>query len=137
MADFTPKRLAGSQISRFFRSENRLGLFGELNHDEQRRWKRTVVIYNRQGDSQQLRLLPDDDQFPIPDDPDIVRVRLGSIGWTNGRRSGDVWLGLWLWKLLLLLYDLTSIYFEGLAEEDDLAERGYSRDHRSDCKQVI
>jgi hypothetical protein len=29
-----------------------------------------------------------------------VRVRLGSVGWTNGRRFGDVWLGLWLWKLL-------------------------------------
>src|SRR5262249_26460922 len=37
----------------------------------------------------------------------------------------------------LLLYDLTSTYFEGLAEENDLAERGYSRDHRSDCKQVV
>ena len=59
-----------------------------------------MVIYNRQGDSQQLRLFPDDDRVPIPDDPDVVRVRLGSIGWTNGRRFGDVWLGLWLWKLL-------------------------------------
>src|SRR6478672_2295209 len=207
---------------------------GELNHDEQHRWQRTVVIYNRQGESQQLRLFPDDDQVPIPDDPDVVRVRLGSIGWTNGRRFGDVWLALWLWKLLgldeiverhmpqgketvrpadivaievinrlcgpcsefalaehwyvstgledllgvpdsavtkdrlyrtldgllaahqsieqdlkarlgalfqldydLLLYDLTSTYFEGLAEDNELAARGYSRDHRSDCKQVV
>jgi transposase len=37
----------------------------------------------------------------------------------------------------LLLYDLTSTYFEGLAEENNLACRGYSRDHRSDCSQVI
>jgi hypothetical protein len=37
----------------------------------------------------------------------------------------------------LLLYDLTSSYFEGLAEENELARRGYSRDHRSDCQQVI
>ena len=37
----------------------------------------------------------------------------------------------------LLLYDLTSTYFEGLAEDNELAERGYSRDHRSDCKQVV
>ena len=37
----------------------------------------------------------------------------------------------------LLLYDLTSSYFEGLAEENDLAARGYSRDHRSDCPQVV
>lgn len=207
---------------------------GELNHDQQRRWQRTVGIYNRQGDYQQLRLFPDDDQIPVPDDPDVVRIRLGSVGWTNPRRFGDIYLGLWLWKLLhldaivdrhvpqgketirpadivaievinrlcgpcsefalaehwyastgledllgvpdsavtkdrlyrtldrvlaaqdaieedlkarlgtlfqleydLLLYDLTSTYFEGLAAENDLAHRGYSRDHRSDCQQVV
>jgi transposase len=163
-----------------------------------------------------------------------VQVRLDSVGWTNPRRFGDVWLGLWLWKFLhldeivdrhvphgketvrpadivaievinrlcapcsefaldehwyhstaledllgvpdravtkdrlyrtldrlltarqaieddlkdrfgqlfqldydLLLYDLTSTYFEGLAEENDLARRGYSRDHRSDCPQIV
>ncbi len=207
---------------------------GELNHDEQRRWQRTVSIYNRQGDCEQLRLFPDDDHVPIPDDPDVVRIRLRSVGWTNPRKFGDVWLGLWLWKFLgldeivdrhvpqgketirpadivaievinrlcgpcsefalaehwyastaledllgvpdsavtkdrlyrtldrllraqapiendlkdrlgilfkldyeLLLYDLTSTFFEGLAEENDLARRGYSRDHRSDCKQIV
>jgi transposase len=211
-----------------------IAYLGELNHDEQRRWQRTIVIYNRQGDAEQLRLFPDDDQTSVPDDPDVVRIRLGSVGWTNCRRFGDVWLALELWKLLgldeivnrhvcqgketvrpadvvaievinrlcgpcsefalaehwysstgledllgvpdsavtkdrlyrtldrllaaqdlierdlkdklgtllkldydLLLYDLTSTYFEGLAEENDLASRGYSRDHRRDCKQVV
>jgi len=36
----------------------------------------------------------------------------------------------------LLLYDVTSTYFEGLAEGNGLARRGHSRDHRPDCKQV-
>lgn len=36
----------------------------------------------------------------------------------------------------LLLYDVTSTYFEGEAASNPLAQRGYSRDHRSDCKQV-
>jgi transposase len=36
----------------------------------------------------------------------------------------------------LLLYDVTSTYFEGEAERNPLAVRGYSRDHRPDCKQV-
>ena len=36
----------------------------------------------------------------------------------------------------LLLYDVTSTYFEGQAEANPLAKRGYSRDHRPDCKQV-
>jgi len=35
----------------------------------------------------------------------------------------------------LLMYDITSTYFEGQANFD-LAQRGYSRDNRSDCKQV-
>jgi transposase len=207
---------------------------GELNADQERRWQRTVVFHNRQGDAQQLRLFPDDDTVPLPDDPDVVRVRVNDIGWTNARRFGDVFLGRWLWNLLdldaiihrhippgketvrpvdvvaievinrlcapcsefalaehwyastgledllgvpdeavtkdrlyrtldrllqaqvgieddlkarlgdlfqleydLLLYDLTSSYFEGLAEENELARRGYSRDHRSDCKQIV
>lgn len=207
---------------------------GELNHDQERRWQRTVVFYNRQGEAQQLRLFPDDDQVPLPDDPDLVRIRLSKVGWTNARRFGDVWLARWLWQFLgldaivarhlpqgkhtvrpadivaievinrlcapcsefalaehwyastaleellgvpdsavtkdrlyrtlddlrrakeaieddlqkqygtlfqidydLLLYDLTSSYFEGLAEDNDLARRGYSRDHRSDCQQVV
>jgi len=36
----------------------------------------------------------------------------------------------------LLLYDVTSTYFEGEAAKNPLAARGYSRDHRPDCKQV-
>jgi transposase len=36
----------------------------------------------------------------------------------------------------LLLYDVTSTYFEGEAKSNHLAQRGYSRDRRPDCKQV-
>lgn len=206
---------------------------GELNASEERRWRRTVVFHNRQGDAEQLCLFPDDDT-ELPDDPNIVRIRLREVGWTNARRFGDVWLARWLWQYVgldaivarhvpqgketvppadivaievinrlcqpcsefalaehwyastalddllgipdeavtkdrlyrtlnqllkgqlsieddlkknfgtlfqleydLLLYDLTSSYFEGLAEENELAQRGYSRDHRSDCKQIV
>jgi len=207
---------------------------GELNHDQERRWQRTALFYTRQGEAQELRLFPDDDHLPLPDDPDIVRVRLGKVGWTNARPFGDIWLARWLWHFVglddiinkhipqgketvrpadivaievinrlcqpcsefalaehwypstaledllgvpdasvtkdrlyrtldqllktqspvendvkqrlgtlfqldydIILYDITSTYFEGLAEDNDLAQRGYSRDHRSDCKQVV
>jgi hypothetical protein len=36
----------------------------------------------------------------------------------------------------LLLYDITSTYFEGRVAGADLAQRGYSRDKRPDCNQV-
>jgi hypothetical protein len=39
-------------------------------------------------------------------------------------------------KYDLLLYDVTSTYFEGQALANPLAQRGYSRDNRPDCKQV-
>lgn len=207
---------------------------GELNHDQHRRWQRTAVFYNRHGEVRQLTLFPDDEDVALPDDPHVARIRLDKVGWTNGRRFGDIWLARWLWGYLhldeivdrhlpqgqetvrpadivaievinrlcgpcsdfalaehwyastgledllgvpnsavtkdrlyrtldlllpahqaiendlkarfgalfrldydLLLYDLTSTYFEGLAEDNDLAQRGYSRDHRSDCKQIV
>src|SRR6201988_425991 len=37
----------------------------------------------------------------------------------------------------IYLYDLTSTYFEGEAAANGKAKRGYSRDHRPDCKQVV
>ena len=37
----------------------------------------------------------------------------------------------------IYLYDLTSTYFEGLAEANPKAKRGHTRDGRPDCKQVV
>jgi transposase len=37
----------------------------------------------------------------------------------------------------IFLYDLTSTYFEGKALRNPKAQRGYSRDKRPDCKQVV
>lgn len=43
------------------------------------------------------------------------------------------WFGV---QFEFLLYDVTSTYFEGQAQANEKAARGYSRDHRPDCKQV-
>jgi transposase len=37
----------------------------------------------------------------------------------------------------VLLYDLTSTYVEGAAEKNPMMRRGYSRDHRHDCEQMV
>ena len=227
---------------------------GELTADQQCRWQRTAIFHSRHeaGDpggslkgceptlfpEEAPALQPGERVGSSDDDPDVVRVRLDQVGWTNARAFGDVWLGLQLWKKLgldeivarhipqgretvppagmvaievisrlcvgnggetsefalaehgyrrtaledllgvadeavtkdrlyrtldaliaskdqieqdlkerwgelfslnfdLLLCDLTSSFFEGLAEDNDLAARGYSRDHRSDCKQIV
>lgn len=208
---------------------------GELSEDQRHRWQQTAIFHTRQRDAGQRHLF-DDASAPL--EGDVVRVRLGRVGWTNARAFGDVWLGLQLWQMLgldriverhlpqgretappsgmvaievisrlcigqggqtsefglaesgyrrtaleellgipdeqvtkdrlyrtldqllwakdaieqeikeqlgtlsdlkfdLVLCDLTSSFFEGLAEDNDLAARGYSRDHRADCKQVV
>jgi transposase len=48
------------------------------------------------------------------------------------KRYGELFAG----QNEVLLYDVTSTYFEGEAAGNALAQRGYSRDHRPDCKQV-
>lgn len=211
---------------------------GELTDDQQRRWQRTAIFHSRHDEGRELPLFLDaTDAAPSPD-PDIVRIRLGKVGWTNARAFGDIWLGWQLWRKLhldqivakhiktgretvspammvaievisrfcvgqggetsefglaeqgyrrtaledllgvadddvtkdrlyrtldalleakepieqdlkacfgdlfslqfdLLLCDLTSSFFEGLMDGNDLAQRGYSRDHRPDCKQIV
>ena len=47
------------------------------------------------------------------------------------------WAELFAADFEVLLYDLTSTYFEGEMEECGKAKRGYSRDSRPDCLQVV
>jgi transposase len=47
------------------------------------------------------------------------------------------WADLFHADFEVLLYDLTSTYFEGEMEENPKAKRGYSRDGRPDCLQVV
>jgi transposase len=47
------------------------------------------------------------------------------------------WAELFAADFEVLLYDLTSTYFEGEMEGNAKARRGYSRDHRPDCLQVV
>jgi transposase len=47
------------------------------------------------------------------------------------------WADLFQADFEVLLYDLTSTYFEGEMEENPKARRGYSRDGRPDCLQVV
>jgi hypothetical protein len=78
-----------------------------------------------------------------------------SSRWPRRTVSIDVWIGCWkhkrelfLWlrekwadlfqaDFEVLLYDLTSTYFEGEMEENPKAHRGYSGDGRPDCLQVV
>ena len=47
------------------------------------------------------------------------------------------WAALFQADFEVLLYDLTSTYFEGEMEQNPKARRGYSRDGRPDCLQLV
>ena len=47
------------------------------------------------------------------------------------------WADLFHSDFAVLLYDLTSTYFEGEMEQNPKAQRGYSRDKRPDCLQLV
>jgi len=47
------------------------------------------------------------------------------------------WADLFQADFEVLLYDLTSTYFEGEMEQNPKAKRGYSRDKRPDCLQLV
>src|SRR5579859_529477 len=47
------------------------------------------------------------------------------------------WADLFQADFEVLLYDLTSTYFEGEMEQNPKARRGYSRDGRPDCVQLV
>ena len=64
---------------------------------------------------------------------DQLVVHKAAIEAHLSRRSGE----LFAVENEVLLYDVTSTYFEGEAAANPLAQRGYSRDHRGDCKQVL
>jgi len=53
------------------------------------------------------------------------------------KHLADKWRDLFGATFEVLLYDLSSTYFEGEAIEVDKAKRGYSRDHRPDCLQIL
>ena len=85
---------------------------GELNHDQERRWQRSLVVYNRQGESQQLRLFPEDADPSLDDDPDVARIRLSRVGWTNSRNFGDIFLAHWLWRYLTYLAQVQEYLYD-------------------------
>jgi transposase len=64
---------------------------------------------------------------------DQLVVHKAAIESHLSRRAGE----LFAVENEVLLYDVTSAYFEGEAATNPLAQRGYSRDHRPDCKQVL
>jgi transposase len=53
------------------------------------------------------------------------------------RHLAEKWRDLFGASFDVLLYDLTSTYFEGDAGGVEKAARGYSRDHRPDCAQIV
>jgi hypothetical protein len=60
---------------------------GELNGSDHARWRRTVEVFNEQGEAQQLKLFPSHVE-PPPDDPQVARVLLNKVRLERTRQFG-------------------------------------------------
>ena len=206
---------------------------GELNDSAHGRWIKTLEVFNKRGESHQLKLFPVGVEPPA-NDPEVAQILIHQVRLERTRQLGPSYLGLHLWKQLkldqlfeqnmdglgpevpwskvaavlainrlcapgselaveqrwdpttalqdllripegklndsrlyrcldqllphktkleqhlkqrygelfaadfdVLLYDLTSSYVEGAAEQNPMMRRGYSRDHRPDCEQLV
>jgi transposase len=74
---------------------------GELNQGGQARWLKTIEVFNEQGESRQLQLFPAEKQAPETD-CEVARVLINRVRLERGRRFGDCFLGVELWKRLEL-----------------------------------
>jgi|SRR5687768_4833339 len=84
---------------------------GELNDPAQKRWLKTIEVFNEQGESRQLALFPSE-EHEHETDPNVARVLLSEIRLERSRQFGNCFLGLELWKRLEL-----DGFFEGLIDE--------------------
>src|SRR5437867_1323107 len=126
---------------------------GEINDTQQAAWRKSLEALDEATQlTEQVCLFPQDREIP-PDVLNGLQVNLSELELRRPRAFGDCRLdahrGALLthlqarWKDLfgatynLLLYDLTSSYFEGEMEQAPKAKHGYSRDRRPDCRQVI
>jgi len=117
---------------------------GELNSSAEARWLKTIQVFNQQGESRQLRLFPAvGDLLGIAEDKindtrlyrclDRILPHKTKLEQHLKQRYGELFAA----EFDVLLYDLTSSYVEGVAAKNPMMKRGYSRDHRPDCKQLV
>jgi len=94
-----------------------------------RQWLENHAIHDLLGDS--FRLITDDTLYRCHDK--ILAHKEAVLSFLQER-----WKSLFNAKFDVLLYDLTSTYFEcDVPEKEGLRRFGYSRDKRSDCVQVV
>ena len=93
---------------------------GELNGSAQARWRKSVEVFNEQGEAQQLKLFPSHVEVP-DDDPQVARVLGNRVRLERTRQFGGCFLGWELWKRLEL------DRFLELTMDEEAAEVRWSR----------
>jgi hypothetical protein len=93
---------------------------GELSACEKHGWARLAVSADKVNDTCLYRTL------------DAILPLKPKIEMHLKQRIGELFAP----EFELLLYDVTSTYFEGRCKANPQARYGYSPDHRPDCKQV-
>ena len=81
--------------------QRRLCYLGELNDSAQARWLKTIEVFNGQGESTQLKLVPSDVELPA-EETEVAQVLLEKVRLERTRQLGPCYLGWELWRRLKL-----------------------------------
>src|SRR3989339_161064 len=72
---------------------------GELNSSQEKRWRKTINVFNDEGEEEQLHLFPSDN-VPEEGSENIVKIDLKTVGLERCREFGAIYAALELWKRL-------------------------------------
>src|SRR5919205_432435 len=126
---------------------------GEINDQQQAAWRKTLEVFDETEQRfTTMSLFPDDRELPADAMDELLESSFSVAEKDRLYRCLDrllehkqelfvflqqKWADLFAADFEVLLYDLTSTYFEGEMEQNPKAKRGYSRDGRPDCVQLV
>jgi hypothetical protein len=102
-------------------AQRTLCYLGELNGSAQARWLKTIEVFNEEGESRQLKLFPSEVEPPL-EEAGVARVQLNGVRLERGRRFGECWVGLELWRRPGL-----EGFFEARLDSEEMTEVAWSR----------
>src|ERR671927_354623 len=126
---------------------------GEINDQQQAAWRKTLEVFDETEQRfTTMSLFPDDRELPADAMDELLESSFSVAEKDRLYRCLDrllehkqelfvflqqKWADLFAADFEVLLYDLTSTYFEGEMEQNPKAKRGYSRDGRPDCVPLV
>lgn len=89
------RRVAGGRVA-----QREVLYLGEINDSQREAWRKTIEVFDEQGERRQVALF--DARSGVPEGRDVIGVRLNELKLRRPRQWGACWLSTVLWEQLKL-----------------------------------